>query len=621
MDANASNASARDADSRQNEAQLRAIFEEAPIGIALVDEKGRLVKCNPALARILGYSQEELCRMAFPDFTHPDDLQFDVQQFRRLTSGEYEQYQLEKRYIRKDGATIWARLIASLVHPASDDRQFAVGMIEDITAFKATQEALRESEEKFAKAFHGNPHPILITRIADGRIVEANRTFAEWFALSPDEIAGRTTFDFRVWKSVADRDELMRALREKGVIQGYEKTVELPSGEARVTLLAIQTLSIRNEECLLIISTDITRQKQTEEALQRSEERLRRGLAAAQTGTWEWDLASGWIAWTDEVYRLFGLKRTDFDGTFAAVLKMVVAGDRERMQLEIDQELRHPAGAYHSEMRVLWPDQSVHWIESRGEVRRDSSGKSVMLAGTVVDVTARKRAELDLRSSEESLRATIENTPNVAIQWYDQAGRVLLWNRASELVFGYKSADALGHTLAELILDAADAAQFTKALALVAQTGKSVPPTEYHFRRQDGSRCVCLTTVVRIPCAADTFYFGCMDVDLTERKQAEESLRQAQQRELRSREEFTRQLLKAQEQERQRAGRGIARQPGPKPLDHKKHGPPSGVAAGVAAGRARTIERDFPVRDGIHRRDAQPGAQSPAAATRTTRVD
>ena len=90
--------------------------------------------------------------MAFPEFTHPDDLQAEMELHRGLVSGERDHYQVEKRYIRKDAQIVWARLTASLVRPESGKRQFVIAMVEDITLHKLANEALRESERSLREA-------------------------------------------------------------------------------------------------------------------------------------------------------------------------------------------------------------------------------------------------------------------------------------------------------------------------------------------------------------------------------------------------------------------------------------------------------------------------------------
>lgn len=135
---------------QESEARFRAIFERAAIGIGLTDEDGRTLEANPALQEILGYSEEELRGMSFAEVTHPDDLEPDRSLYRELMAGQRDHYQLEKRYLRKDGQLIWGRVIVSLVRDAADKPWFAVGMVEDITRQKQAEEELRRRDAVLA---------------------------------------------------------------------------------------------------------------------------------------------------------------------------------------------------------------------------------------------------------------------------------------------------------------------------------------------------------------------------------------------------------------------------------------------------------------------------------------
>jgi len=537
---------------RYGEARFRAVFDGAAIGIALVDSTGRPVQCNHALEDILGYTEEELSGMTFPDFTHPDDVRADLELYQQLVAGKRSHYEIEKRYRRKDGQTVWGHLIVSKVHARGESPPLMIGMVEDVTARKAVEEALRESEEKFFKAFHGNPNPTLITRRSDGRIIEVNEAFCQWFGLPPVEAKNLTTFDFKFWDTNEDREKFVETLEKNGHVRNYRKTVALPSGEERITQLSVQLMSLRGEECLLTISDDVTQQIRAEEALKRSEEWLRRGLEAARMGIWEWNIQTNHVIWTEEVYSLFGLKAGEFGGTLESFLKLVNDDDRRRVHHEIEETLNGTNRKYYSEMPVRRPDGTTRWLESRGELKRDETGRPLIMLGTVTDVTDRKRAERALRSSEESLRATIENTPDVAVQWYDDQGRVIFWNRASENIFGWTAGEAHGKTLDKLIFDSQQTERFAQAIRELQRTGHPEPPTEYRFHRRDQTGGFCVSTLFRIPCEDKSFCFVCMDVDITARKKVEESLREMQHRELRAREDFTRALLEAEEQERQR---------------------------------------------------------------------
>jgi PAS domain S-box-containing protein len=116
------------------EAELRSIFEHAALGLALVDSERHVVACNPALESFLGYTKDELAKMPFTSFTHPEDVAIDRELYRSLAAGERNHYQMEKRYIRKDGKVVWGLLTVSFVQGSSP--QYAIGMVEDITAKK-----------------------------------------------------------------------------------------------------------------------------------------------------------------------------------------------------------------------------------------------------------------------------------------------------------------------------------------------------------------------------------------------------------------------------------------------------------------------------------------------------
>jgi two-component system sensor histidine kinase UhpB len=284
-------------------------------------------------------------------------------------------------------------------------------MVEDITANKAAEMALRDSEQKFFKAFHGNPTPIVITSRSSGQILVANEAFAQWYGVSYGRTPEWTTFDIGIWRSKAEREQLLQRLQAEGTIRNYERRLTMPTGETRTVVMAIQPMMIGSEDCLLTIATDLTQQKEAEEALQRSEARLRRGLEAARMGTWEWDLASGVVDWTDEAHTLFGLMPGQFPGTFEAFCQLVEPEDRDRVQREIAHALQTPGKNYSSELRVRWPNGTLHWLEGRGDVLRDDAGKPLRMLGTTVDVTERKTVELALRDAQErELRAREEFT-------------------------------------------------------------------------------------------------------------------------------------------------------------------------------------------------------------------
>jgi len=145
-------AARRETSLRVSEPLLRATFEQAALGLAHVALDGRWLRVNAKLCDIMGYSREEIVRLTFQDLTHPDDLDENLALKQRLIDGEIPTYHMEKRYIRKDGATIWANLTVSLVRDGEGRPHFFFSVVEDITERKKAQEALRESEQRLSIA-------------------------------------------------------------------------------------------------------------------------------------------------------------------------------------------------------------------------------------------------------------------------------------------------------------------------------------------------------------------------------------------------------------------------------------------------------------------------------------
>jgi PAS domain S-box-containing protein len=131
----------------ESEERFRSAFELSPIGIALVGLDGRWLEANHALCEIVGYTQEELRALTFQDITHPDDLEADLALVQRLLAGEIPSYQMEKRYFRKDGATIWVLLTVSLMHAADGTATTFLSQVMDITARKQADREVERALE------------------------------------------------------------------------------------------------------------------------------------------------------------------------------------------------------------------------------------------------------------------------------------------------------------------------------------------------------------------------------------------------------------------------------------------------------------------------------------------
>ncbi len=136
---------------RESEERFSNAFEFAPIGKALVSLDGSILKVNQALCRFMGYTEEELISKTFQELTHPEDLDSDLGYLQQMIAGEIPSYQMEKRYIHKDGSIVWALLSASVVRDGNGKPAYAISQIEDITRRKnAEEEISRRAKETSA---------------------------------------------------------------------------------------------------------------------------------------------------------------------------------------------------------------------------------------------------------------------------------------------------------------------------------------------------------------------------------------------------------------------------------------------------------------------------------------
>jgi len=128
------------------------LFEQASLGIAVEDIDGTLLLVNPALCSMLGYAENELCGMKCSQFANPEDTKDDWALFQQLRAGVIDQYSLEKRYVTKNGDRIWGRLNVSLLKNDDGGSPLVFAFLENITERRRTEDALRESEQRFRLA-------------------------------------------------------------------------------------------------------------------------------------------------------------------------------------------------------------------------------------------------------------------------------------------------------------------------------------------------------------------------------------------------------------------------------------------------------------------------------------
>ena len=192
--------------------RFRLLFDEAPIGMALNGTDGRWLQVNPALCALVGYPAEDLLACDFQSITHPDDLADSVEQMRRLLAGELSSYELDKRYLHRDGHAVWVHLTVSIVRGDDGTARHFIAQIQDITERRRVEQALRDSEARYRRIVE-LAHDGVWTIDADSRTTFVNARLAEMFGYPVEEMLGRHVSEFMDedgWRAAAARIALRR---------------------------------------------------------------------------------------------------------------------------------------------------------------------------------------------------------------------------------------------------------------------------------------------------------------------------------------------------------------------------------------------------------------------------
>jgi PAS domain S-box-containing protein len=227
-------------------------------------EKGRSVEyVSPNVVNQFGYNQEEFTsgRLAYAQIVHPDDVQRIADELEASGSAGDNYLEQEYRISRPDGECLWVRDFTVLVRDSSNAVTHYHGYVLDITRRKRAEEALRESEERFLKAFHSSPAMMVMSTIDEGRLIEVNNVFLTTLGFKRDEVIGRTTLELNVFADPQHRDTIIRTVREKGSMRNVDGTLRLRNGEIRQCLFSGEIIELSGEKYLLSVVSDITERK------------------------------------------------------------------------------------------------------------------------------------------------------------------------------------------------------------------------------------------------------------------------------------------------------------------------------------------------------------------------
>jgi PAS domain S-box-containing protein len=382
---------------RESEERFRNIFEQAPMGVALLGTDHKMSKANPAFCRMLGYSEAELSRMTPLEITHPDDRASCGSLLVRLDRGEIPVCKTEKRYVKKNGEIIWISLTASVIRDHQGKPLCGLGMVEDISERKKAEKKLAEQAALLDLA-----RDAITVRDLEGRIIFWSRGATDMYGWSAEEAQGRKPRQFLDISYPMPLEKIEAAVLARGV---WEGELEQVTRDKEHIVVASSWSLWRDERgaprAMLVINRDITERKHTEEQLRSLMERLSLATRSASIGIWDWDLRNNQAIWDDITFANFGIPKA-LSVAYEDFTRLVHPDDLPALEASLQQTI-HGKTQDLVEFRVIRPDGTVRHLSSAMGVVLDERGKAVRVVGTSVDITERKLMEAQIEANREQL--------------------------------------------------------------------------------------------------------------------------------------------------------------------------------------------------------------------------
>jgi PAS domain S-box-containing protein len=403
------------------QANLTKILEKNADAIIVVGADRRIIFTNPAVETLLGRRRNK--ELVGRNFEYPLD---------GVKATEIE-------IARPDGTTVIAEM--RVVDITWEGGPAYLASLRDVTARKTAEKSLRESEEKFFKAFRCSLEVIVISRLSDSTMLDVNDTFLRLTGFTREECLGRKFADIG-WAFRGDRAMMVKKLQEQGSVRNEEYAFRMKSGEIRTWLFSAETVAINNECCVLAVMTDFTERKEVEEALRFSDAAFQ-SIHESVIATDMSFVITHWNKISEDIY---GIKASQAIGrNLLDVIEIVENSPRENERRFKALE----ANGYYQEEQLHRTRFGEVWVDVKMQAIDDGKKRSGWVALATV-ITQRKQAEEALKRSEEKYRELINNSID-GIVATDSNMRVLVWNPGAEKIFGFQEKEMLGQIFFRIV--------------------------------------------------------------------------------------------------------------------------------------------------------------------------
>jgi PAS domain S-box-containing protein len=499
---------------QESEERFSKVFRTSPHPIGITEAAtGRCIEVNDACLELFGFRREEVIGNTTLLLGIWPNLDDRVRVVDRLKAGQPVR-NMEFALRAKSGALRY--FLASADFAELNGTLCIVTVANDITDRKQAEEALRISEERFAKAFQASPHPVVISELDSGLVLDANEAAWQLFGYRKEEVVGHTTLEIGLWHSVEERGRYLDLLKRQGSIRNMEFQLRSKSGDIRQCLLSSELIELNGKQCSVTVGDDITESRRLERALRLTQFSIDQAVEA--------------VLWLDPDARMFNVNDTAcrmFEYSREELTEMTIHDIDPNFPVE--RWMTHwsylkQQGALTFEARfwsrtgiVLETDVTVNYLQHEGKEY------ACMI---LRDIGERKRAEAALHRSHAFLRQVIDTDPNFIFA-KDRDGRFTMANKSIADCYGTTVEDLVGKSDADFNRDTAEVEFFRqKDREVMESLEESFVPEE---KITDSAGKTRWLQTVKRPILDDSgqahMVLGAA-TDITERKRMEEMLLQ-----------------------------------------------------------------------------------------------
>lgn len=384
---------------RESEHRYRELFEIMQegliVGEVITDDRFnpvdyRYLEVNPATERQFGIARAQFIGRTYTEVLPEQDHAWIEILGRVALSGEPANVEHYSRASQR-----WFE-----AHAYSPRAGQFVSILTDITERKKAEDALRQSEQRFSKAFHSSPNAIIISRLSDGLIIEVNDGWSAIFRHQASEVIGRTSIELGVFAHPEDREKAIALLQEHGSLRDFELQIRTKTGDIREASMSVELLELNDTLCLLTVMQDITERKQAEQSLRESAQRFHSLADSMPQLAWT-ALPDGSVDYYNKRY----LEYRDIQQRQGSTWEWtpVLHPDDADATIHAWQHSVSTGEVYQIEHRVRMANGSYRWHLSRGIPVFDEHGHVIRWFGTATDIHEQKMAEEKLKTYTERL--------------------------------------------------------------------------------------------------------------------------------------------------------------------------------------------------------------------------